>query len=121
MHHRRVELHNSVRVRQTAEADTVIKRIQFDDVHALDNGVQHIVAFRNHRVRFLHARHVAAILEPIAIRRRDHQRLNGLRYQNRRRPAFHGTFRREHNAGRGAADHEITTFHLMFPFLLLES
>jgi hypothetical protein len=71
-----IELHHAVRVRQTAVADAVIKRIELDDVHARDERVEHVRAARgHHREGLLDAGHVAAVFEFVAVRRRDHDRL----------------------------------------------
>ena len=72
-----IKLHHAVGVGQPAVTDAVIERIQLDDVHPGDQGIEHVgIATRHHRERLLDARHVAAILEFVPVRRSDHDRLD---------------------------------------------
>src|SRR5204863_1676805 len=72
-----VGLDHAVRVRQAAVADASIERIELDDVHSLDQGVEHIsVSLRHHGEGLLDAGHRAAVFELIAVGGGDHDRLD---------------------------------------------
>jgi len=68
VHARGIELHDAVRIRQAAVADAVVERIELHDVDSRDESVEHIRTLRDQGPRFFDARHVAAILESIAVR-----------------------------------------------------
>jgi hypothetical protein len=67
MHARRIELDHAFRIRQTTVTHAVVERVFFDNVHAGDYRVQHVVATRNHRESFLHAGKIAAVLEFVSV------------------------------------------------------
>ena len=78
MHDGGIELDHAVSIRQPAVSDTVVEWIKLDDIHARDYGIEYIGATAHHLKSFLHRGHVAAVFEPIAVSRRDDQRLHGL-------------------------------------------
>src|ERR1043165_4628750 len=63
----------------------------------------------------LDTRHIAAVLEHIAVCGRDDERLHGCRDKHRGRFGVDCSFGGNRSAGDGAADHEIATFHLHGP------
>ena len=73
-----VELHHSVGVRQTTVADTVVGRIELDDVDAGDQRVEDVGAADHLRERGLDAGLRAAVLELVAVAGRDDDRLDAL-------------------------------------------
>src|SRR5215213_100854 len=75
VHNGRVELNYAFGIRQAAVADAIIERVELDYVHARKQGIEHVHAARHHRECRLDAREVAAVLEAVAIGRRDDHRL----------------------------------------------
>ena len=74
VHTRRIELNDAVGVRQAAEPDAVVERVQFDDVDAGDERVEHVVAVRDALEGRFDARLRAAVRESMAVGRRDDDR-----------------------------------------------
>jgi hypothetical protein len=79
-----VELHDAVRVGQTAVAHAGVRGVQLDDVDASDQGIEHIAARRHHGERLLDAGLRASVLELVAVGRGDHDRLGTAAPRRRR-------------------------------------
>ena len=77
MHATGIELHDPIRVRQSAVADAGIERIELHDVYPCDQRVEHIgILVRHHGEGLLDTCHVASILELVAISGRNHDWLD---------------------------------------------
>src|ERR1044072_4670475 len=74
MHDGRVELDHAVSVRQSAVSDAVVEWIELDDIYSGDYGFEHIGATAHHLKSLLHGSNIPAVLEPVALSRRDDQR-----------------------------------------------
>ena len=59
------------------QRDCLARLGQYAREHGVILCVENVFAFRDHRVGLVHAGHVAAVLESIAVSRRHHQRFDG--------------------------------------------
>src|SRR5215208_528744 len=111
MHTGRVELHDTLGVRQTAITHAVVEWIEFDNVDTGDDCVEYVRAAGDHGECLLHGGHRAAVFESIAVRGRDDERFNGALLENRRKTCnlFSGSGNGQSSDSPVA--HEITAFH----------
>src|SRR4029079_8073205 len=85
----RVELNDSVCMGKPAVADTVVERIELDDVDARDNCVEHVLAARDHGEGFLDGSLRAAVPVAVTVSRRNDERLHGRSRHDCRRTGNH--------------------------------
>src|SRR5437763_554846 len=74
VHAARIELNDPVGVRQAAITDAVVFWIALYDVHACNEGVEHVGAARQKSKGFFNAGRRASVLEAVAVARRDDDR-----------------------------------------------
>src|SRR6266436_8827476 len=71
MHTRGIQLHHTLSIRQPAVAHTVIQWIEFDNIDTCDQGIKNVASLCNQSKRFFNACNRSAILEYVAVCRRD--------------------------------------------------
>ena len=79
VHAARIQLDDTLRVRQTAVTDARVRRIELDDVDAGDERVEDVPAGGHRRKREFDGRLRAAVLEAVAVCGRNDDRLDAAR------------------------------------------
>lgn len=107
VHAARVELNHSVCIRQSTVADAVIERIELDDVHTRDDGIENICPAGNHRVRSFDRCLRTPVLETIAVSGGDHEWNRSTSRMNRRRFSASRDRQRHRDSSSRAGYHEV--------------
>jgi hypothetical protein len=120
VHARRIELDDTVGIRQSAPADAGLIGVELDDADARDEGVQHVGPLRHHPECLRDAGDVVGVLRRVAVPGRDDDRLHALRRQHGRGlPEERFRNGRRRDAGGGGGLDELAAVQLFHDAVLL--